>query len=120
MRRDVLVAERQPRSGDRFDRKKRTGYQGAAAESGADNHITEPLENEEVLARVEVALHRYYGGADVTITQDDIIIDCATQTVSAAGQPVVLTDMEYTIIEKICITRSIREEILRQQATLLK
>ena len=70
---------------------------------GADDFIPKPFENAEVLARVEAQLRRYKkfsapAEAAAVLTCGDLVLDRDAVTVTAAGQPVSLTALEFDIL----------------------
>lgn len=70
---------------------------------GADDFISKPFDNAEVLARAEAQLRRYREfSAPVVAGQrllwGDLILDRETVTVTAGGQEVVLTAREFEIL----------------------
>ena len=67
--------------------------------AGADDYITKPFNNEEVLARIMVQLRRYERFADgKKRTFKDIVLDEDTKRVTISGQEAILTAREYAIL----------------------
>lgn len=68
--------------------------------SGADDYITKPFHNEEVVARIEAQLRRYHRTEKrEQLTFKDIILDRETKQVYVNHQEVSLTAREYNILE---------------------
>lgn len=63
--------------------------------AGADDYLAKPFELEEMLARVEALIRRAAGHASSVLSCGDIQVDTASNRVTLAGQPVVLTALEY-------------------------
>lgn len=75
-----------------------------ALDKGADDYITKPFNNNELLARVRTALRR--GGAmqqgsgqlGLMFAVGDLLIDYDKRKVSVEGQPLHLTPIEYRML----------------------
>lgn len=73
-------------------------------ELGADDYMTKPFSLREFRSRVKAALRRagmsagQNGPADRTIEAGNIVIDPGKRVVTAGGEPVVLTFMEFEIL----------------------
>ncbi|MBU5434608.1 response regulator transcription factor [Pseudoflavonifractor sp. MSJ-37] len=70
---------------------------------GADDFISKPFDNVEVLARVEAQLRRareFSGGTSggSILTHGDLVLDKEGVTVTAGGKPVALTAREFEIL----------------------
>ncbi len=73
-----------------------------AYESGGDDFLSKPFSQAELLAKVSSLLRRYkeYRGKPATVlTIDNLEVDFAARSVKSNGNPVVLTDTEYAILE---------------------
>lgn len=67
--------------------------------AGADDYITKPFNNDEVMARIMVQLRRYERFDDgKKRTFKDIVLDEDTKRVTISGQEIILTAREYAIL----------------------
>ena len=96
---------------------------------GADDYITKPFVPVEVLARVRSQLRRYATLGSQRpenpeeLTVGGITLNDTTKTVTAEGEPVSLTPMEYGILKllmehpgKVYSTKAIYEEVWQETA----
>jgi DNA-binding response OmpR family regulator len=67
--------------------------------TGADDYITKPFENEEVLARVESNLRRSRGCASSVLVAGPLEFNTGTNCCKVSGQPVLLTRTEMKILK---------------------
>jgi two-component system alkaline phosphatase synthesis response regulator PhoP len=75
-------------------------------ECGADDYITKPFDVREVVARIRATLRRTDEASavpqkpkeDASIDIDNIHIDTVAMTVTASGEPVELTPLEYSLL----------------------
>jgi two-component system, OmpR family, response regulator MprA len=70
----------------------------AGLEAGADDYLVKPFALRELLARVNALLRRTRPARDV-LGYADLTLDLTTHTVMRAGAPVVLTRIEFTLLE---------------------
>jgi two-component system KDP operon response regulator KdpE len=70
-----------------------------ALDAGADDYVTKPFGNEELLARLRAVLRRKAeGGEQPLIHAGDVEIDLAARSVSHAGAQVHLTPIEFNLL----------------------
>lgn len=70
-----------------------------ALESGADDYLTKPFNNNELLARVNALLRRSKGFSDPKISIGSITLDTSAKLLSVADNVVTTTAYEYRLIE---------------------
>ncbi|GAA2071613.1 two-component system response regulator MtrA [Aeromicrobium halocynthiae] len=66
-------------------------------EAGADDYVTKPFKNSELVARVRARLRRSDALAE-PLTFGDIVLDPGAHTVTRAGQPLELTPLEFDLL----------------------
>jgi len=76
-----------------------TGSKINLLNSGADDYLSKPFDLGELLARAKALLRRGKGVAHPTLSVGDIVLNTLEQTVLRAGVSVVLSRMEYRILE---------------------
>jgi DNA-binding response OmpR family regulator len=71
----------------------------ALLNAGADDYLAKPFDLGELLARAKALIRRGKGHSDAVMKVGDIEIDTSSLTVRRSGQLVVLTAMEYRVLE---------------------
>jgi DNA-binding response OmpR family regulator len=67
--------------------------------SGADDYLSKPFDLGEFLARVKALIRRGKGVAHPTLQAGDLVVNTLEQVVFRSGQSVILSPMEYRILE---------------------
>jgi len=93
-----------------------TGDVVRGLESGADDYITKPFKNQELVARVRARLRRTDQLAEPLVF-GDIVLDPAGHTVTRKGEPLDLTPLEFDLLACLLATPQqvfSREKLLQQ------
>ena len=80
----------------------------SAYRSGGDDFLSKPFSQDELLAKVTSLLRRYKeyrGKPDAALAIENLEVDIAARTVVSNGQPVSLTDTEFSILEHLLRNR---------------
>ena len=80
----------------------------SAYRSGGDDFLSKPFSQDELLAKVTSLLRRYKeyrGKPDAALAIENLEVDFAARTVVSNGQPVSLTDTEFSILEHLLRNR---------------
>jgi DNA-binding response OmpR family regulator len=71
-------------------------------ELGADDYVTKPFSNKELVARIDAVIRRYRAGTEASrvreLAHGDLRIDFAQRKVSVRGALVALTPTEYNLL----------------------
>ncbi|MFA3790111.1 response regulator [Aliiglaciecola sp. SL4] len=68
-------------------------------DAGADDYLTKPFHNEELLARAKALIRRSSGQANPLIEKGPITLDTTAEEVTVDGQSLELTAYEYKVLE---------------------
>lgn len=80
----------------------------SAYRSGGDDFLSKPFSQDELLAKVSSLLRRYReyrGKPDAALAIENLEVDFSARTVISNGQPVSLTDTEFSILEHLLRNR---------------
>jgi two-component system cell cycle response regulator CtrA len=76
-----------------------------ALNAGADDYLTKPCSNRELVARLRSLVRRSKGYSDSRISFGPVTLDTIAKTVEAQGRRVPLSGKEYQILELLSLRR---------------
>jgi len=76
-----------------------TSEKVAGLDAGADDYLTKPFDQEELIARVRALLRRAQAEEGTHLRFEDVEMDLVKRTVTRAGQPISLTRREFVLLE---------------------
>jgi two-component system KDP operon response regulator KdpE len=77
-----------------------------ALDAGADDYVTKPFGADELTARLRAVLRRAAdSGSDPSVTIGDLVVDFAARRVTAGGEEVHLTPIEFDLLRVLAIHR---------------
>lgn len=74
-------------------------------DGGADDYLAKPFHLTELKARLRALIRRSSGHASSEIHVGELTIDTAAKTVIRAGEPIVLTAREFSLLELLAMHR---------------
>lgn len=86
-------------------------------DGGADDYLVKPFALEELLARIRVLLRRSQHSLESALAFADVRLDFSTHEVSRAGQPLLLTAHQFTLLA--VFLRHPRQALYRDQLCAL-
>src|SRR3954470_12143058 len=72
---------------------------------GADDYLTKPFHNDELLPRVQAVERRSQGPTEAVVRCGDLVVRLDAQRAEIAGQPVPLTVKEYQMLELLALRK---------------
>lgn len=72
---------------------------------GADDYLTKPFDDQELVARIQAIVRRSKGHAESVIRTGDLAVNLDQRTVEICGRPVHLTGKEYGILELLSLRK---------------
>lgn len=82
-----------------------TGDKIAGLDGGADDYLVKPVDLDELAARVRALARRVAGRAQPVLQAGDLTLDPATHQAMLAGQPVELSQREFSLLHTLMENR---------------
>jgi len=73
--------------------------------SGADDYLTKPFNQKELMARIQAIVRRSQGHSQSVIETGRMMVNLDAHTVEVGGQPIHLTGKEYGILELLSLRK---------------
>jgi len=74
---------------------------------GADDFITKPFDQQELVARIQAIVRRAKGFSQPTLTVGPLQLNIGSREVAVGGNPVHLTGKEYAILELLALRKGV-------------
>ena len=74
-------------------------------DTGADDYLVKPFEQDELLARIRALIRRSAGKPTPALVIGEVKIDTTNRIVALAGNQVILTAREYAVLEYLALHR---------------
>jgi len=78
-----------------------TGDKVAGLDAGADDYLVKPIDLDELAARIRALTRRMAGRSAPVLTHGDLTLDPAGRQVTLAGQPVELSNREFSLLQML-------------------
>jgi two-component system cell cycle response regulator CtrA len=82
---------------------------------GADDFITKPFDQQELVARIQAIVRRAKGFSQPSLAVGPLTLNLGSREVSVGGRPVSLTGKEYAILELLTLRKGV---VLTKEAFL--
>jgi two-component system cell cycle response regulator CtrA len=83
--------------------------------AGADDYLTKPFDQQELVARIQAIVRRAKGFSQPTLSVGSLTLNLASREVTIAGQPLHLTGKEYAVLELLTLRKGM---VLTKEAFL--
>ena len=86
--------------------------------NGADDYLGKPFDLHELVARCRALLRRAQGRSAEQIIYGDLLVDTMAHTVTSAGETVVITPREFTLLTRLLTHQGIPQSRSRLEESL--